>query len=184
MHINSLLNKIYEQHDIVCNQKYGEDNLPYSFHLKAVVASAELYSDYIDPDKLDCVVIAAAGHDLIEDARMPYNDVCALINKSNFISVEESIFCADIIYACTEEKGKDRVERHSAIFFKELNENRYAVYVKLCDIMANTLYSRLMFSSMYYKYRSEFNNLREKLYKPGEYESLWNDLEDVLNLSN
>ena len=30
-----LMEKIFEIHDIICNQKYDRD-LPYSFHLKAV----------------------------------------------------------------------------------------------------------------------------------------------------
>ena len=33
--MRTLMEKIFEIHDITCNQKYDRD-LPYSFHLKAV----------------------------------------------------------------------------------------------------------------------------------------------------
>ena len=44
-----IIHKIFDIHDIDVNQKYG-DNLPYSFHLKAVVAQGKIFSkewDYL-----------------------------------------------------------------------------------------------------------------------------------------
>lgn len=181
--MNELLEKIYAIHDIDCNQKYDKI-LPYSFHLKAVVAQADKYHLYIPNIYTDpyarsfaidinksTVIIASAGHDLIEDARMTFNDVLDLVSNKEI---------ADIIYACTEEKGKNREERHSQKFFDELKQNRLAVYVKLCDIMANVLYSLLSNSSMFKKYQKEFSNLKEQLYIEEEYEPLWKDLEKLL----
>lgn len=156
-----LVEKCYYQHDIACNQKYGNDDLPYSFHLKAVVAQVE---KYFPGNK--SLILGAAGHDLIEDARMTLNDVSVLLGPD----------VADIIYCCTEEKGRNRSERHSEKFFEELSQNRNAVIVKLCDIMANILYSKLMNSSMYQKYQQEFDNVCDKLYISGEYDTLWEDL--------
>lgn len=162
---------IYKRHDEYCNQKYGKDDLPYSFHLKAVVAQASKYKQLINVNySLTDLLLAAAGHDLIEDARMTYNDI---LQDSNYA-------VAGIIYACTEEKGKNRDERHSQKFFDELKQNRLAVYVKLCDIMANVLYSLISDSSMYDKYQKEFPRLYRELYEVGEYELLWNDLKTLL----
>lgn len=183
--MKEILEKAYYQHDVVCNQKYG-NNLPYSFHLKAVVAQVEKYFDIIKLNKFkdpwvnfqsserikEILLRAAAGHDLIEDARMTYNDV------KNLFGTE----VADIIYCCTEEKGKNREERHSSKFFEDLKKNRLAVYVKLCDIMANVIFSFLTNSSMFHKYKNEFINLRHELYEAGEYEPLWVDLLTILNL--
>ena len=177
---------IYKRHDEYCNQKYGKDDLPYSFHLKAVVAQANKYKQllpkgsYTDIDvrisfqqlQLSQVLLAAAGHDLIEDARITYNDLKLVF----------PIVTADIIYACTEEKGKNRDERHSQKFFDELKQNRLAVYIKLCDIMANVLYSLLSDSSMYAKYQKEFPRLYQELHKEGEYELLWDDLREYLKM--
>ena len=132
--MEELLQMIYDQHDVACNQKYGR-YLPYSFHLKATVAQVKKYSYLLkeSDDRLVCI-IAGAGHDLIEDARMTYNDVRELVlNNSSFINVRK---VTDIIYCCTESKGRNRDERHSDLFFYDLKQNRLAVYVKLCDIMA------------------------------------------------
>lgn len=176
--MSDILEKMYHQHDVICNQKYG-DNLPYSFHLKAVVAQVERYKNcFYNPILttfeqnwlFEQARRGAAGHDLIEDARLTFNDIKAVYG----------IDIANIIYACTETKGHDRKERHSQEFFNTLKENRIAVFVKLCDVMANVLYSMLMHSSMYVKYQSEFHNLYAQLYVEGEYERLWEDLEALL----
>ncbi len=47
--IENLRNIIYNQHDVICNQKYG-DNLPYSFHLRCVEAQAIKFMHLI-PDE-------------------------------------------------------------------------------------------------------------------------------------
>lgn len=193
--MDSLLEKIYDIHDVECNQKYDKI-LPYSFHLKAVVAQANKY-DYllhnIDEtynkfgtvqNTLDAIHVSAAGHDLIEDARMSYNDVNNLVKdvyketRPGYYIYQNHV--VDIIYACTEEKGKNRFERHSQKFFDDLKVNRLAVFIKLCDIMANVLYSMLKNSSMYEKYKEEFPRLKQELYIQGEYDELWKDLEKLL----
>ena len=181
--MDSLLKKICDIHDVDCNQKYDK-TLPYSFHLMAVLAQAEKYRDLIPSSDWYIMRISAVGHDLIEDARMTYNDVKALtincVEARYGGYVSHNIEIADVIYACTEEKGKNRFERHSQKFFDELKVNRLAVFIKLCDIMANVLYSMLKNSSMYEKYKEEFPNLKQQLYVPGEYDKLWEDLEKLL----
>lgn len=166
------IEEIYHIHDVVCNQKY-DGYLPYSFHLKAVVKQAKKYSESTGFVFLEPILIAAAGHDLIEDARMTYNDVVNLTSQ----------IVANIVYCCTEEKGKNRAERHSEKFLIELRQNKFGVFVKLCDIMANVLYSKLTTSSMFDRYQKEFPRLKECLFVEGEYNVLWNDLEKELNLS-
>lgn len=180
---NNILEKVYYIHDIECNQKYS-GTLPYSFHLKSVVNQCEKYSNLLKVnytaspeailfdllDKREVIKLAAGGHDLIEDARMTLNDV------KNLLGVK----AAEIVYCCTEEKGKNREERHSDKFFSELKLNRDAVFVKLCDICANVLFSILTNSSMYNKYQKEFPKLYSELYIKGEYDIIWNDLKSYL----
>lgn len=180
------LEKVYEIHDIDCNQKYDKV-YPYSLHLKAVVAQVKKYSrlfpstveiNAVDPKRfftnrdywLKDLELAGAGHDLIEDARLTYNDVKNLFNP----------FVADIIYSCTELRGKNRSERHGEVYFLILSEERWAVFIKLCDIIANTLYSLLTNSRMYKIYQKEFSNIYNELHKPGEFEPMWDDLRELL----
>lgn len=160
----------YHRHDVECNQKYG-DNLPYSFHLKMVQDQADKFIHLVEqtlkyisgPPSIEpvyskereWVMAAIAGHDLIEDARVSYNDI------KGRVGVE----VADIIFLCTEMRGRDRAERKSDEFYKQLAENELAVFVKLCDIMANSLYSVSTNSSMLKKQMEEWPKIKERLSK-------------------
>lgn len=158
------------QHNVVCNQKYGKIH-PYSFHLDMVYEQAKLFMNLVPSDEphYSNIIAGIYGHDLIEDARITYNDIKEMYNKE----------VADIIYCCTEEKGKNRSERHSEKFFNELKQNEDAVFVKLCDIIANVKYSLLTNSSMFYKYRNEYPHVKEMLYME-QYDEMFNYLEYIL----
>ena len=183
---DSFIEFCYKQHDIVCNQKYG-DGLPYSFHLKMVSKVAEQFIELIPKTKVgnggiikgpiyskerDWVMMGAAGHDLIEDARLTYNDV---------LNLSGSKHVADIIYACTEDKGRSREERHSDKFYKDLSQDKFAVFVKLCDIIANVKYSILTNSKMFEKYKQEHNNNWNFLYRD-EFKPMFNHLDKLFEV--
>ena len=170
MDYNNQLTKIYNQHDVVCNQKYDK-TLPYSFHLECVRNEAKQWLTLLDDSDHLLVLKGAVGHDLIEDARLTYNDVADKVGEE----------VADIIYACTEERGKNRGERHSDKYYEVLVENRLATFVKLCDIIANVKYSVLTNSSMLVKYRSEFSSVKEKLFRE-EYRKMFDYLDKLLSV--
>lgn len=130
-------------------QRYGDKReLLYSFHLELVVKQAELFKNLVKEQDWENVIIGCWGHDSIEDARLTYNDIVKKYGSA----------AADIIYCCTEEKGKNRAERHSDKYLKELAANPLAVFVKLCDLIANVKYSLLTNSSMYKKYQTEYTH--------------------------
>lgn len=173
--VEELREIIYRQHDVVCNQKYG-DSLPYSFHLRAVEAQGEKFMKLIEDDIVfnevsnlsefvsyrNIVRLSLTGHDLQEDGRMSYNDIKDLSSKLGNSLAGKMV--ADIIYCVTDEKGKNRQERKSEKYYTELKENNLAVFVKLADISANILYSKLTNSSMYLKYKREFPKFKEICY--------------------
>jgi len=66
MKLENKIQQIYNHHDYFCNQKYNK-KLPYSYHLKHVVSVAESFLYLIDETEHEDVLIAAAGHDLMED---------------------------------------------------------------------------------------------------------------------
>jgi (p)ppGpp synthase/HD superfamily hydrolase len=134
-------------HDNKCNQKYNK-NLPYSFHLEMVAAQARKFKKYIPVDNPyhHAVWIGIWGHDSIEDARLTYNDIKDIWGER----------AAEIIYLCTEWKGRNRAERKPIQFYLELMTNEDAVFVKLCDIIANMKFSLLTNSPMFQKYVMEW----------------------------
>lgn len=160
--MNSLKEYIFDRHDRYCNQKYG-DNLPYSFHLNCVISQARKFETLLfDEEWDDLVYPALISHDTLEgDARMTYNDLVKALKLYKYQELEK---IADMVYCVTDEKGRNRAERKNDKYYKELSENKLAVFVKLADISANTLFSKLTGSSMYNKYKAEFPKFKEKVY--------------------
>ena len=89
--------------------------------------------------------MAAYGHDLIEDTRVSYNDVKEVLGQQ----------AADIIYAVSNEKGKNRKERANEKYYEGIRNTPGAVFVKLCDRIANVQYSKMTKSRMFEMYKKE-----------------------------
>lgn len=146
-------NWTFRQHDVVCNQKYG-DGLPYSFHLQATLAQAYRFR-LLWPQEytLEQISSTCVGHDLLEDARVSYNDLRKLTDE----------VVANAIFALTELRGKTREERHNDEYFGQIKVNELARFVKLCDLAANVLYSKLTNSSMLNVYQRELPEVWRRL---------------------
>ncbi len=144
-------------HDVVCNQTYSNE-LPYSFHLQMVAAQAKKFEKYITSNNPHnhAVWVGIWGHDSIEDARLTYNDIKRRFGEK----------AAEIIYLCTEYKGRNRDERKPKELYLELMTNENAVFVKLCDMIANIKFSLLTNSSMFRKYVKEWTEKVEPILSP------------------
>jgi len=166
-------NYCINRHDVVCNQKY-DNTLPYSMHLMYVIAQCSMFKHLLPNMKVQQLAICGCyGHDLIEDARVTYND----------IKQEWGEELADVIYLCTEDKGKDRAERHSEAYYKLLATNDIAIFVKLCDIIANVKYSILTNSSMFNKHLKEHTNTVKYLWKE-EYRPMFVTLDRLFHVQH
>jgi (p)ppGpp synthase/HD superfamily hydrolase len=106
-----------------------------------------LIPDWNDGNEVfrDSIKLAAYGHDLIEDTRVSYNDVKEQLGQE----------AADIIYAVTNEKGKNRKERANSRYYDGIRNTKGAVFVKLCDRIANVQYSKMTKSRMFEIYNKE-----------------------------
>lgn len=153
------------------NQKY--DIHPYAHHLQMVANIAYEHSYILPEDKIQTVLLGAYAHDLIEDANLTYNDVKDALGEE----------VAEISYALTNEKGKTRDESSSDKYYREMKLVPFAVYVKLCDRIANTVYSKENGSSMFEKYKKEYPKFRAALYEAGnvECQPLWGVLDNLYN---
>lgn len=131
---------------------YYDKYLPYEFHLRMVV---QVFKDFkhllaklnlIDgTDQDDIFELSCYGHDLIEDTRTSYNDVKKVLGE----------MAANIIYAVSNEKGKTRSERANDKYYEGIRNTIGAVFVKLCDRIANVQYSKLTKSRMFEMYKNE-----------------------------
>lgn len=148
--------------------------LPYEFHLRMVVKVAKKFQNLITYGAdLESVMLGAWGHDLIEDTRVSYNDV----------KEELGGMAADIVYACSNEKGKNRKERANYKYYDGIRTTPYAVFVKLCDRIANVQYSKMSGSRMFEMYRKENPDFMAQLgwaeVKHHEYEEMFRYLANL-----
>lgn len=129
----------HELHQSV-NQTYG-DELPYGYHLDMVVKGICDFGDLVCVREEDVLPLFFGGyyHDSIEDARLTYNDVMKVAR--GFLTEEQALLATEIVYALTNDKGRNRAERAGEKYYKGIRETPYAPFVKLCDRLANITYS-------------------------------------------
>lgn len=164
--------------------------LPYEFHLRMVVnvfhrfkhilesnIEYETGDDIVNPmlqtSISHVVLLACWGHDLIEDTRVSYNDVKEALGEG----------AADIIYAVTNEKGKNRKERANDKYYEGIRNTPGAVFVKLCDRIANIQYSKMTGSRMFEMYKKENGDFMSRLRVEGDTKllPLFAELQRLLN---
>ena len=146
------------------NHKYGDK--PYTFHLNMVYEVAQKFSYLIVEEELENVYCGCWVHDIIEDARETYNDVLKNTNKT----------VADLAYALTNEKGRNRAERANDAYYEGIRKTPNASFIKLCDRIANLTHSKVQGGTMLQKYKKENAEFIKKLDTTG--------LQDMVNHIN
>lgn len=137
--INEIRNDAHALHASV-NHAYDRIR-PYGFHLDMVVNWVRKYIEEVCVSEQDVLPIyfAAFYHDSIEDARLSYNDVMRIAKE--LMNEEQACLATEIVYALTNEKGRNRAERANEKYFAGIREIPYAPFVKLADRLANTSYA-------------------------------------------
>ena len=92
-------------------------------------------------------------HDVLEDTHLSYNDI-----KKEF---GEDI--AELVYAVTDELGRNRKERKEKTYPK-IKGNPKAIAVKLCDRIANVREAKSSASKMFRMYKDEHAEFTITLY--------------------
>ena len=126
------------------------DDKPYDVHLDMVEEGIDYYEtvflqyvDYLIARK------GASGHDLIEDAKLSFNNVKKASNKR----------VARVILAVTDVHEENRLLRHLFTMGKTVKDY-IAIIVKMADMRANGSYSKENGTSMYSTYVEEYNYRR------------------------
>jgi (p)ppGpp synthase/HD superfamily hydrolase len=137
------------------NQKY--DNHDYDFHLNMVYQIAKKFINTIAIEEQENVLAACWVHDIIEDARETYNDVKKETNET----------IAELAYALTNEKGRNRAERANDKYYEGIRTTKNASFIKFCDRIANVTHSKQNGSRMFEQYKKENENFTSKIFVPG-----------------
>ena len=137
--INEIRNDAHALHASV-NHAYDRIR-PYGFHLDMVVNWIRKYIGEVCENEQDVLPIyfAAFYHDSIEEARLTYNDVMKTARL--VMDEEQALLATEIVYALTNEKGRNRAERANEKYYEGIRETPYAPFVKLADRLANTSYA-------------------------------------------
>ena len=128
------------------NQTY-DGYLPYAFHLRLTASYALRFLPLLQLDEAqgETVLAAAYFHDTLEDARLSYNDLTALLTR---LKDEHQLrldvrAAAEAVYALTNDKGRTRAERAGEAYYKGIRGTPFAPFLKMCDRLANLRYSTL-----------------------------------------
>ena len=151
-----------------CGQEYGAN--PYTYHLQQVEMVLNRFGFKDDWT----VRIIAWLHDLIEDTEVSYNQVRQAFGE----------YIADIVYAVTNEMGRNRAERFSKTYPK-IKDNRNALIIKLADRIANIEFAKGTDTNYVNMYKKEWKTFYEALYDSNETDSriktMWNYLETLFH---
>lgn len=175
--IAQAIKKAKELHEKV-NQTY--DGKPYfDTHVMAVYHIAEKYIHLVPVEYRARVLVAALFHDVIEDTGMTYNDVKKFFDE--LLGDEYGAFaCAEIVYACTNLRGRTRKERANAEYYQGIRDTDFADFVKICDRLANVTASCTNGHAMASGYAREHYTFRKELYQDYKYAAMWHEMEEML----
>ena len=148
MDSSKFIDYCHDRHDRVCNQTYSP-GIPYSFHLRMVEEQVRKFGNLL-PTGYILALMGAAGHDLIEDARVTYGDLRSMVSED----------ICEIIFLCTEMRGRYRADRKNDAFYEDLKTNKIAVFVKLCDIIANVKFGFLENSKQFQRAKEEYPKIK------------------------
>ncbi len=124
------------------------DGMPYSFHLDMVDDVIMEFKHLIPAEDFENVRAAGRCHDVIEDCRQTYNDVKAATNEQ----------VAELAYALTNEKGKNRAERANDKYYQGIRDTQYGIFLKMADRIANIRHNKKKKSKMFDMYKNEHSH--------------------------
>jgi (p)ppGpp synthase/HD superfamily hydrolase len=148
------------------SQRYGSE--PYGKHLDDVARIVKKYLYYLDEKYHKDMLAAAYCHDLIEDTEVSARILEQRTNK----------LVTDIVFAVTNERGKNRKERNFKTYPK-IWGNDLAIFLKICDRIANTQNSKKNNHPMYSVYKAEYPVFRYALKIKNLYLDMWNELDEL-----
>lgn len=155
--LNSIAMRASDLHKSV-GQDY--DGKPYSHHLFMVSEIMDKYfsglGELPEYDLYKMLYFACMFHDSIEDARLTYNDVLKI--ASEYMTSGFAKASVEIVYALTNEKGRNRKERANKKYYQGICDTKFAPFIKACDRLANIRYSKETGSRMFDIYKKEMKD--------------------------
>lgn len=150
-------------------QLYNEE-VPYTVHLDNAVSVAARFGF----DKDAAFMCAVRLHDIIEDTRTKYSELNTRFGED----------VAELVFAVTDELGRNRKERHDKTYPKLKKAGARAIALKLVDRIANVEYGLADKTGKAGMYAEEFPEFVKALYDIDQDEvngQLWRFLARLMN---
>lgn len=144
------------------------DGEPYYVHFEDLEQVLEDHGGDDEDSKIQCQL-----HDLIEDGSWTYNDI-----KKRF-----GLVTAEVVYLCSDHKGRTRDDRKCQAFYDEIKDSAYrlqATKIKVADRIANARRSAKNRHGMGAKYKTEYSHFKSELYVSGHIDSMWEELDGLM----
>lgn len=151
--------------------------LPYGFHLRMTIKVGTYFQTIIPVGKLGTVLCACAGHDLIEDTRKSYNDIYEALVSFGY-SIDSTKEICELIFAVSNETGRNRKERANAHYYWKIRNTPLAKFVKMCDKIANVRYGVWHNSDKLGMHKKEHEYFLEQM----QLEPMYKPMLDELNI--
>ena len=137
-------------------------------HLRDVVANVRRHYDpHTNISELGVIAEAAWLHDICEDTPTTSDEIAERFGDR----------IGDLVELLTDKKGKNRVERHLRTY-PLIRRDPDATLIKLCDRRHNQARSIEYGERWAIMYHREYLHFKFALYNPGQFLSLWNELDD------
>jgi len=164
--VDKIIKYAIEKHYRAGN-KYGEHE--YDYHLNMVYIEGKHYFKEMNIPSNECLVYSKAiwCHDILTDTGVSREELRKVIGGE----------AEDIVW-CVSGFGNNRKERNKNEINKTKN-NRKAVFVKLCDRLANVKKSKHTNKNLFEMYKKEHTQFKKILYIKGEYDLMWENLSDL-----
>lgn len=146
------------------------DGQPYYVHFED---GEQVLKDHGEDDEQSLIQINL--HDIIEDGGISFNDV-----KKKF-----GLETAEVVYLCTDNKGRNRKARKNQAFYDEMKESPctlQATKIKVTDRIANSRRSVKNGHGMGDAYKEEYAHFKEELYLVGHIDSMWRELDELMGV--
>lgn len=149
-------------------QTWGE--FPYIEHCRRVYDVIINYSDAcpIIKENIDILGPAAFLHDVLEDTTVTREQLASVFRSD----------VVDLVFAVTDEPGKNRKERKALTYFKIIQYGPTAVALKLADRLVNVKDSFQNNESLFQMYQKEHETFWARLHPVdiSALQPLWQDL--------
>jgi len=169
---NQLLITKVRQFAIECHRNVNQlyDGLPYYVHLQNVVDYVNKFKYLLTEEEYVIAICAAWCHDILEDGNITFNDLKKIVG----------IDIANVAFLLTNHRGKNRKERANDDYYFGIINDKIALYVKLCDRLANLTHSVIYNADtdkldMYIEEQTRF---KEQLYN-GLFDEMWDFLTHI-----